>query len=806
MTDHDDLKQLLADAQPPHPAPDARARAKEAALAAFDAEAEKTSTVHQGTSDPVRQRVRQSGLMSKVRSYLMNMTLPSTRTMMLGGSSLAVFVIAIMAVQTMDLNDGFAPSPVISSPEPPQEARQDARSGDQATASGSATPQIQPMAQGQLAESAEEQLAAQPQGSPLPQLSEQAASADQSQNSEGGLRLSEPEAPADAAPSPVAKVPAGAAASGPRVSNKPLAPAARTPQVYLGNRTSTERQRAGLRERTERMNDQIRALNRELQRLQGTNPPAEQDAAGLSRRQESEVLQDTDRSQAIKRKIKELEEEWDLLDEEAPADGFVDQRQQPDVDTGRDQFGEFVPNPVVVTSESPVSTFSVDVDTASYAFMRNALMQGVLPQKNAVRIEELVNYFPYDYARPESRDVPFTSDVTVMPTPWNDGTKLMRIGIQGYELAPEEKPRSNLVFLLDTSGSMNNPDKLPLLIQSFELMVDNLDDDDTVSIVVYAGSAGTVLPPTKVKNRDDILAALNRLRAGGSTAGGEGIRQAYKMAEQNFDKNGINRVILATDGDFNVGIRDTEELKSFIEHKRDTGVFLSVLGFGQGNYNDALMQTLAQNGNGNAAYIDTIQEARKVLVEEASSTLFPIAKDVKIQVEFNPATVGEYRLIGFETRILNREDFNNDKIDAGEIGAGHSVTALYEITPVDSDARLMDTSRYEAEATATTEQPFADEYAFVKIRYKQPDADESQLITQPVTTASDVEPGVEARFAAAVAAFGQLLRGGRHTGEYSYDDVVALAKGALGDDPFGYRAEFVDLARRAAIADALEQQ
>lgn len=490
-------------------------------------------------------------------------------------------------------------------------------------------------------------------------------------------------------------------------------------------------------------------------------------------------------------------------DDEAPAKPIFEE-------TGRDQFDEIDPNQIKVTAEEPVSTFSIDVDTASYSFMRGAVTNGVLPQKSAVRIEELINYFPYDYDGPETREIPFRANVAVMPTPWNDGTRLMRIGIKGYDLAPEEKPRSNLVFLLDTSGSMNAPNKLPLLINSFRLLVDSLDPDDTVSIVVYAGSAGTVLEPTKVEEKSKILSALQRLSAGGSTAGGEGIRQAYQLAEASFDKTGVNRVILATDGDFNVGIQNRTELSSFIERKRESGVFLSVLGFGRGNYNDALMQTLAQNGNGQAAYIDTLSEARKVLVEEASSSLFPIAKDVKIQVEFNPSKVAEYRLIGYETRLLAREDFNNDAIDAGEIGSGHTVTALYEITPVGSDARLVDPPRYGAAEVDASGAATSDEYAFVKIRYKQPEADQSQLITQPVTSANEIDPSisgaVEARFAASVAAFGQLLRGGRYTQQFDYDDVIDLASGAKGEDPFGYRTEFINLVRLAKSAAALRPQ
>ncbi len=477
-------------------------------------------------------------------------------------------------------------------------------------------------------------------------------------------------------------------------------------------------------------------------------------------------------------------------------------------DVGRDQFESVAENPVRRVAEDPVSTFSIDVDTASYAFVRRELNRGVMPQKDAVRIEELINYFDYAYPLPAERARPFAASVTVTPSPWKAGNKLIHIGIKGYELEPEEKPRSNLVFLLDVSGSMNAPDKLPLMVSSMKLLLDGLGPEDTVAIVTYAGNAGTVLDPTAVAERHKILAALDRLRSGGSTAGAEGIRQAYALAESRFDPEAVNRVILATDGDFNVGITDREELKGFIERKRESGVFLSVLGFGQGNLNDHLMQTLAQNGNGVAAYIDTLNEARKVLVEEAAAALFPIAKDVKIQVEFNPRTVAEYRLIGYETRALKREDFANDKVDAGDIGAGRTVTAIYEITPVGSGNALIAPSRYESESPARETQ-FAEEYAFLKIRYKLPDQDTSNLITTPVTLDLETELDAagtrarEARFAAAVAGFGQLLKGGSYTGSFGYDDVIGLAQGAKGEDPFGYRAEFLNLVRLARSAAAL---
>ncbi|MEM9332907.1 MAG: VWA domain-containing protein [Pseudomonadota bacterium] len=473
---------------------------------------------------------------------------------------------------------------------------------------------------------------------------------------------------------------------------------------------------------------------------------------------------------------------------------------------GRDKFEAVDANPVKIVREDPVSTFSVDVDTASYSFMRASLNSNVLPQKNAIRIEELVNYFDYDYDVPTEKSAPFKANVSIMPTPWNAGTKLLSIGIKGYELPQVETPSSNLVFLIDSSGSMNAPNKLPLLRNSFKLLLSTLKPDDTVSIVTYAGGAGTVLEPTKASQKGKILAALDSLRAGGATAGAEGIRQAYNLAQLSFKEGGVNRVILATDGDFNVGISDTEALKSYIERKRETGITLSVLGFGRGNYNDQLMQTLAQNGNGNASYIDTLSEARKVLVEEAGSTLFAIAKDVKLQVEFNPALVGEYRLVGYETRVLDREDFNNDKVDAGDIGAGHTVTALYEITPPNSASALVDPLRYNAPETQFDGD--ASEYGFLKIRYKLPDSNTSSLITQVIDTGHAVQTvdaaSQDSRFAASVAAFGQLLRGGQYTQDFDYDDVIELAQSGRGIDPFGYRSEFINLVRLAKSAAALQ--
>ncbi len=468
----------------------------------------------------------------------------------------------------------------------------------------------------------------------------------------------------------------------------------------------------------------------------------------------------------------------------------------------RERFGKAESNPVKSVATDPVSTFSIDVDTASYAFVRRSLMEGQMPEPDAVRVEEMVNYFPYDWPRSATAAKPFKATVTVTPTPWNGGTRLMHVAIKGYDVVPAEAPKANLVFLIDVSGSMDEPDKLLLLKGAFRLLVEKLRPEDTVSIVTYAGNAGTVLEPTTVKDKAKILAAIDTLQPGGSTAGAEGIDAAYALAEKAFVKGGVNRVMLATDGDFNVGPSSDEDLKRLIEEKRRSGIFLSVLGFGRGNYNDALMQTIAQNGNGTAAYIDTLAEAQKTLVEEAGSSLFAIAKDVKLQVEFNPAAIAEYRLIGYETRALKREDFNNDKVDAGDIGSGHSVTAIYEVTPKGSPAVLNDDLRYAtAEKPGAEASPNSGELAFLKIRYKKPDGDRSELITTPVTEANAVpslaEAPTDVRFSVAVAAFGQKLSGVTALADYSYDSIIDLAAASKGADPFGYRGEFVNLVRLA---------
>jgi len=480
----------------------------------------------------------------------------------------------------------------------------------------------------------------------------------------------------------------------------------------------------------------------------------------------------------------------------APADGSVmggiAAEPMPQVDLpNTEEFANADSNPVHITSEDPVSTFSIDVDTASYAVIRNSLTNGYLPNTDAIRIEEMVNYFPYDYPTPDA-DAAFRPSVSITQTPWNADTQLVQIGIQGAVPDLAERPPLNLVFLIDTSGSMNSPDKLPLLKQSFRLMLGQLRPEDQVAIVTYAGSAGQVLAPTPARERTTILAALDNLGAGGSTAGQAGLQQAYATAAAMANEGDVNRVILATDGDFNVGLSDPDALKDYIADKRETGTYLSVLGFGRGNLDDATMQALAQNGNGQAAYIDTLSEAQKVLVDQLGGALFPIANDVKIQVEFNPAQIAEYRLIGYETRALRREDFNNDKVDAGDIGAGHQVTALYEVTPVGSPAQLSDPLRYGAAETVVSG---SDELGFLRLRYKAPGSDTSQLIETPIS--ADTAQS-EAGFATAIAGFGQLLRGSDYLGEWSYADAITLANSNKGDDPFGYRAEAIQLMRLAA--------
>lgn len=476
-------------------------------------------------------------------------------------------------------------------------------------------------------------------------------------------------------------------------------------------------------------------------------------------------------------------------------DGLPDGSAKPGNTEGYNPIDE---NPFFQPSQTPLSTFSIDVDTASYSNVRRFLNGGQLPPKDAVRVEEMINYFSYDYPQPAS-DRPFSVNTEVTTTPWNPQHKLVQIGLKGKQLQTLQP--SNLVFLVDVSGSMGQPNKLPLVKQSLCLLVNELKAQDRVTLVVYAGNAGVVLPPTPGDRKEQIMRAIDNLEAGGSTAGGEGIQLAYKLAQQNFLKQGNNRVILATDGDFNVGASSDAELVRLIEQKRDQGIFLTVLGFGTGNYKDSKMEQLADKGNGNYAYIDTLSESRKVLVHDLRGTLFTIAKDVKIQVEFNPAKVQAYRLIGYENRILKDQDFNDDKKDAGEIGAGHSVTALYEIIPtgITSDVKLpqIDPLKYQR-PQGNTSVVDTNELLHVKLRYKAPNGATSQLLTQsvldqPVALAQG-SPNLQ--FSSAVAMFGLLLRDSEFKGTANPKMVVQLASQAKGSDLDGYRAEFIRLVQR----------
>lgn len=465
----------------------------------------------------------------------------------------------------------------------------------------------------------------------------------------------------------------------------------------------------------------------------------------------------------------------------------MDYRSEP-----REQYANLPDNPVHRVAETPVSTFSVDVDTGSYANVRRFLNQGSLPPEGAVRLEEMVNYFPYSYALP-SDGSPFGVTTELAATPWNPHTQLLRIGIKASDRAVAELAPANLVFLVDVSGSMDRREGLPLVQGTLKLLVDQLRDQDRVSLVVYAGESRVVLKPTSGRDKAKIRNAIDQLTAGGSTAGASGIELAYQMAREGYIDKGINRILLATDGDFNVGISDFDSLKQMAAEQRTSGVSLTTLGFGVDNYNEHLMEQLADAGDGNYAYIDTLREARKVLVDQLSSTLAVVAQDVKLQVEFNPAQVSEYRLLGYENRALKREDFNNDKVDAGEIGAGHTVTALYEIVPK-GEKGWLEPLRY---ASAPAVEAKSDELAMLRVRYKPAAGGDSRLIERPIsqdtTKASD-----DLRFAAAVAAFAQQLKGdGRYTGNMSLKDTAALARSARGDDPFGLRNEFVQLVELA---------
>jgi len=466
-------------------------------------------------------------------------------------------------------------------------------------------------------------------------------------------------------------------------------------------------------------------------------------------------------------------------------------------DINRENYAHRDSNPVQLVSEQPVSTFGIDVDTGSYTNVRRMLGAGQLPPADAVRAEEFINYFDYGYTPPEDREQPFSVTTELAPAPWNAQRQLLLVGIQGYRVPKAQIPASNLVFLIDTSGSMNEPDKLPLLKASLKQLVHELRKQDRVAIVTYAGSAGVALPSTAGDRHATINAAIDSLGAGGSTNGGAGIELAYAQAGQGFIKGGVNRVILATDGDFNVGTVDQDALKTMIEDHRKSGVALTTLGFGAGNYNDAMAVMLADAGNGSHHYIDSLQEGRRVLVEEMSATLLTIARDVKIQIEFNPAKVQEYRLIGYEKRLLKREDFNNDQVDAGEIGAGANVTAIYEITPKGSAAARIDPLRYGNPSAPTGSDH---ELAFLRLRYKLPGQSDSRLVERPISAQSEAKASERLRYAAAVAAFADALRGGKYLDGYGYAQIAQLASSARGTDADGYRAGFVQLVK---LADGL---
>ena len=472
----------------------------------------------------------------------------------------------------------------------------------------------------------------------------------------------------------------------------------------------------------------------------------------------------------------------------------------------RERYEEIDSHGIKLVASDPVSTFSIDVDTASYANVRRMLQEGRLPVKDAVRVEELINYFSYNDPAPADRTVPFRVNAAMAPTPWNADTQLLRIGLKAWDLPDKDLPPSNLVFLVDVSGSMNSADKLPLLKRSIKLLTGRMDAEDQISIVVYAGAAGVVLEPTAGNRQATIEAALEKLSAGGSTHGSAGIKLAYAKARESFIDGGINRVILATDGDFNVGTVSQRALLDLIEREREHGIALTTLGFGRGNLNDQLMEQLADHGNGNYAYIDTLLEAQKVLVEQMGGTLMTVAKDVKIQVEFNPARISEYRLVGYENRALRREDFNNDRIDAGELGAGHSVVALYEVTLAGSGSGLIDPLRYAPKDAKPAAQNNG-ELAFVKLRYKAPAGDTSQLLTVPVTdnmrVARLADSDADFRFSAAVAAFAQQLRGSEYLHDFGYQDILALARQSRGDDDQGYRSDFL---RLVGLAESLDRR
>ncbi|WP_432408792.1 vWA domain-containing protein [Wukongibacter sp. M2B1] len=463
-----------------------------------------------------------------------------------------------------------------------------------------------------------------------------------------------------------------------------------------------------------------------------------------------------------------------------------------------EEYANIEENGFKLSLQNPLSTFSIDVDTASYSNVRRFLMDGKMPPEDSVRIEEMINYFTYDYSKPKNNE-PFTMINEVSKCPWNDEHNLVMVALKGREIDSEEIPRSNLVFLIDVSGSMDNQDKLPLLKSSFKMLVNQLDENDKISIVVYAGAAGVVLDSSDGGNKDKIIDAIENLRAGGSTAGGEGINLAYKIAKKNFIQGGNNRIILATDGDFNVGPSSDGALTRLIENNRNDGIFLSVLGFGTGNLKDSKAELLADKGNGNYSYIDSILEAKKVLVDEMGSTLFTIAKDVKFQIEFNPSKVKAYRLVGYENRLLNNEDFNNDKKDAGEIGSGHTITVFYELIPFGSDEEIQGVDELKYQNPRLKD---SNDLIHIKLRYKEPQGEESKLVELPVSESMISKvPSRDFSFASSVAEFGMLLRDSEFKGNSSYEHAIELAEKNKGEDADGYRTEFIKMVKLAKELD-----
>ena len=538
-------------------------------------------------------------------------------------------------------------------------------------------------------------------------------------------------------------------------------------------------------------------------RMPSNTTVAEQTQQGSAPDRERELIEEVQSHPSAERKMSTL-----AATDMAVQSGISYQRVRqipqymPYATASTENYQPLTDNPVKRVVDQPLSTFSIDVDTGSYANVRRFIRAGQLPPANAVRVEEMLNYFTYDYPLPEDSRQPFSVITEVGPTPWNSETHLLHIGVQGYREQLHESHAANLVFLVDVSGSMNSPKKLGLLKSSLKLLVSQLNEQDSISIVSYAGATRVVLKPTPASQRKRILAALENLHAGGSTNGAAGIDLAYQQADSAFKRGGVNRVILATDGDFNVGISDIEQLKKIIAKKRKIGIELTTLGFGTGNYNDYLMEQLADIGNGNYAYIDTLTEAKKVLLDELSSTLLTIARDVKIQIEFNPAVVSEYRLIGYSNRLLADQDFNNDRVDAGDIGAGHSVTAIYEIALLGERGQALDALRYrhhDLEAVNT------DELAFIKLRYKLPQEKHSRLLSRVIGSGQSKnslsETSDNYRFAAAVACFAQKLSDSRYIESADYGSILTLAREAQGSDKFAYRSGFIELVSLAEILD-----